>query len=432
MNDPCLAATEGSATENPYTQNMSLLISELSGDSEEHLVQMITSFAHSLSHSKMRCLGYPVNLEFDYEALAPLLHFHINNAGDPFVGNSYTLNSVAFEVCVLDWFTRLWEIEKNQYWGYVTNGGTEGNLHGILVGREQLPDGILYASEESHYSVFKIARTCRIQCVKVATLRSGEIDCFDLKASLLAHKDKPATINLNIGTTMMGAIDDLDLVVQTLEECGFIRNRFYIHCDGVLFGLMLPFIKMAPRLSFTKPIGSIAISRHKFIGCPIPCGVVITRSGYINAMSRDTEIISSRDATITGSRNGHAPIFLWYALKKKGLLGLKKEVDKCIKNADYLHNKLREAGIVSAMKNEFSNIVVFEKPQDDEFARRWSLACKGNMAHVVVMQHVTVEMLDCFVTEFLQKRSFKHQINRHKNQTSLCIADEVGGNLHSF
>ncbi|KAK4253123.1 hypothetical protein QN277_010939 [Acacia crassicarpa] len=324
MNYPCLAATESSETtttmtplreklskiENPGNQEMSLPFSELSMDSEEHLVQIIKSYAQSLSHNKMSFLGYPTNLEFDYEALAPLLHFHINNAGDPFMGSSYTLNSSAFEVCVLDWFASLWEIPKNQYWGYVTTGGTEGNLHGILVGREQLTDGVLYASEESHYSVFKIARICRIQCVKVATLKSGEIDCCDLKASLRANKDKPAIINLNIGTTMKGAIDDLDLVVQTLEECGFSCDRFYIHCDGALFGLMLPFVKQAPRFSFKKPIGSIAISGHKFIGCPIPCGVVITRLEHMNVMSSDIEIIASKDSTITGSRNGHAPIFL--------------------------------------------------------------------------------------------------------------------------
>lgn len=42
---------------------------------------------------------------------------------------------------------------------------------------------------------------------------------------------------------MKGAIDDLDLVIQTLEGCGFTRDRFYIHCDGALFGMMLPFVK---------------------------------------------------------------------------------------------------------------------------------------------------------------------------------------------
>ena len=164
-------------------------------------------------------------------------------------------------------------------------------------------------------------------------------------------------------------------------------------------------IAQAPRITFKKPIGSVAISGHKFLGCPIPCGVVITRLEYINALSRDVEIIASRDATITGSRCGHAPIFLWYALKKRGLIGLKKEVKKCIMNARYLQDRLRDAGIGAILVNEFNNTVVFERPIDDDFTRRWNLACKGNIAHVVVMQHVTIEMLDSIVTEFIQKRS---------------------------
>jgi len=45
------------------------------------------------------------------------------------------------------------------------------------------------------------------------------------------------------GTTVKGAVDDLDLVIQTLEESGFSQDRFYIHCDGALFGLMMPFVK---------------------------------------------------------------------------------------------------------------------------------------------------------------------------------------------
>ena len=179
----------------------------------------------------------------------------------------------------------------------------------------------------------------------------------------------------------------------------------------------------APRVSFKKPIGSIAISGHKFLGCPIPCGVIITRMEYIDAFSKDIEYIASRDATITGSRNGHAPIFLWYALKKKGLIGLKKEVEKCIENAIYLQDQLQRVGI-GAMKNEFSNIVVFEKPLDVGFARRWNLASKGSIAHIVVMQHVTIETLDSFVKEFVQKR-FIWLKDGQKN-LPLCIADEVG------
>jgi len=69
----------------------------------------------------------------------------------------------------------------------------------FLCRREHLPDGILYTSQDSHYSIFKIAIMYRMKCVKVRTLISGEIDCADLKAQVLAHKEKPAIINLNIG-----------------------------------------------------------------------------------------------------------------------------------------------------------------------------------------------------------------------------------------
>lgn len=42
---------------------------------------------------------------------------------------------------------------------------------------------------------------------------------------------------------MKGAIDNIDMIIQTLEESGFSRDRFYIHCDGALFGMMLPLLK---------------------------------------------------------------------------------------------------------------------------------------------------------------------------------------------
>jgi hypothetical protein len=35
------------------------------------------------------------------------------------------------------------------------------------------------------------------------------------------------------------------------------------------------------------------------------------------ALSSDVEYLNSRDATIMGSRNGHAPIYLWYTLTRK-------------------------------------------------------------------------------------------------------------------
>ncbi|KAF6147550.1 hypothetical protein GIB67_008807 [Kingdonia uniflora] len=39
--------------------------------------------------------------------------------------------------------------------------------------------------------------------------------------------------NHHLGTTVKGAVDDLDLVIKTLEETGFAHDRFYIHVMGL-------------------------------------------------------------------------------------------------------------------------------------------------------------------------------------------------------
>lgn len=65
--------------------------------------------------------------------------------------------------------------------------------------RELFPDGIMYASHESHYSVFKAARMYRVECVKIDTLVSGEMDCADFKSKLLMNPGCPAIVNVNIG-----------------------------------------------------------------------------------------------------------------------------------------------------------------------------------------------------------------------------------------
>ena len=80
---------------------------------------------------------------------------------------------------------------------------------------QALPDGVLYSSRESHYSVFKAARMYRMDAAKVDTLSTGEID-YDHFAALLAEeargRGRPAIVNVNIGTTVKGAVDDVDKV----------------------------------------------------------------------------------------------------------------------------------------------------------------------------------------------------------------------------
>ena len=351
--------------------------------------------------------------------------YSINNLGDPFIESNYGVHSREFEIGVLQWFARLWEIEDDDYWGYITNCGTEGNLHGILVGREVLPDGILYASKESHYSVFKAARMYRMDAVSVGTLPTGEIDYDELHRSLVANKGRPAVLNINVGTTVKGAVDDVDRILHVLQQAGYSEDKFFIHCDGALFGLMLPFVRDARRvttaatssttapagtsygdgvITFRKPIGSVSVSGHKFVGVPMPCGVVMTRKRHVMKLSSDIEYLNSRDATIMGSRNGHAPIFMWHTLTRKGYEGLRADVESCIDNARAMKSMLEKAG-VPVMLNELSSTVVFERPVEEAFVKKWQLACEGDIAHVVVMPNVTLATLREFTNELTMSKA---------------------------
>lgn len=343
-------------------------------------------------------LGYPYNLVYDHSELYSFMKYSINNLGDPFVPSNYGVHSRQFECAVIDFFANLWKMEEDSYWGYVTTSGTEGNLHGILLAREAFPDGILYTSQESHYSVFKAARYYRMDCRSIPTLPMGEINYNMLAEEIDRNREFPVILNVNIGTTVKGAVDNLDRIIDMLKMLDIPRDRYYIHCDGALFALMMPFIDNAPEISFRKPIDSIAVSGHKMLGCPMPCGVALCRKEHVENVEQHIDYLNSVDTTIMGSRNGQAALYMWYSLRKKGLGGIKQDVMHCMETARYLRDKLTAAGF-SCRLNDLSSTVVLERPASDAFIKRWQLACEEDIAHVVVMPNVTRGKIDRFVAE---------------------------------
>ncbi|MEH2104989.1 histidine decarboxylase [Nostoc sp.] len=349
--------------------------------------------------------GYPYNLSCDYSAIAKFFNFMLNNAGDPYIEPDFGLHSRRFEQEVLSFFAHLYKIPENQFWGYVTAGGTEGNLYGIFLAREIYPNGILYSSQDSHYSIPKAAKLFRIQHNVVNSQIHGEINYEHFEQLISENRNYPAIINLNIGTTVKGAIDNLDKVLEILE-----RNQiqdYYIHCDAALSGLILPFIDGAPQVNFQKPIDSIAISA-KFIGSPLPCGVVLTKKKWVEKVETAIEYIGSTDTTILGSRNGHTPLILWYAIQTRGYNGLTREAKTCIDNAQYLFQQLKIREYPS-MLNNFSNTVVFQKPSQ-RLIKKWQLAIFENWVHIVVMQNITREKIDIFVNELLLEEGLLNNV----------------------
>ena len=187
-------------------------------------------------------VGYPYNLRYDYSELAPFFRYSINNLGDPYVESNYLLHSRAYEKDTVAFFAELYG--AGDYWGYVTTSGTEGNLYGVLLGREQYPEGVLYSSSDTHYSIAKAAHFFKIPHV-VDSLPHGEIDYKDLQRKL--DPGRPAIVTVNLGTTLRGAMDDLDRVINVLDRAG-VRDHF-IHCDGALGGMLVPYLRSREKIT---------------------------------------------------------------------------------------------------------------------------------------------------------------------------------------
>lgn len=348
-----------------------------------------------IAHDVKAFAGYPVNAAFDFQELWDLLAAPLNNVGDPWTPTLYGLNTHDFERDVVHWFAELTRAPAGEVWGYVTSGGTEGNLYGIFLGRELYPDGMVYYSEDTHYSVAKVLRMLHVRNLMVRSEPDGRIDLHDLRASLNLHRDVPPILFLNAGTTMKGAVDDLRGIRQILRDLAL--RDYYIHVDAALSGMILPFVDAPDAFDFQDGAHSVSISGHKFVGCPLPCGVVLARQAAVNRIARNVEYIGSQDTTVLGSRNGLTPVFLWYQLRRYGRDGFRAQVRQCLDTAQYAVERFAAAGL-DAWRHRHSVTVVFPRPSLD-VARRWQLAVHEDIAHLITMQHITRAMVDQIVAD---------------------------------
>ena len=178
----------------------------------------LDQFLSYLEEVAAKEMGYPVAFDFDYKALNPFLSFSLNNAGDPFMPMTYLLNSHEFEREVVSFYAELARAPEDQWWGYVTNGSTESNLYGLYLGRELLPDGIAYFSQDSHYSVGKNLHFLNMRHIMIRSQPNGEMDYDDLRETLRIRRDAPPVIFANIGTTMKEARDDIGVIRSILDD----------------------------------------------------------------------------------------------------------------------------------------------------------------------------------------------------------------------
>jgi histidine decarboxylase len=360
-----------------------------------NISRVLKDLLDEISSKSAMTMGYPVSKDFDYSELFPFLKYPMNNVGDPFIPSTYTVGSRELEKEVIAFFSRLFRAEEDNWWGYVTNGGSEGNLYGLYLARELYPKAIVYYSEATHYSVQKNLHLLNMPNIAIRSQASGEIDYDDLEKTISINRQMPVIILANIGTTMTEARDDVGKMKAIFKDLAI--QHHYIHVDGALAGSYAAFIEPRPAFDFADGADSIAISGHKFFGSPIPCGMVIAKKNHRDRIARSIDYIGSLDTTISGSRNGLTPLFLWYTISKLGTEGLRQRTKDCLDVADYAEAMLKPVEPL-VWRNPSALTVNLPKP-DVELVKKWQLASGKEWAHIICMPGMSKDQIDAFIAD---------------------------------
>lgn len=168
-------------------------------------------------------------------------------------------------------------------------GGSFANLAAMIVARDRLlPDArdnglgnsrlCIYTSEESHYSIVKNAgmlgfgrqNVRRIPVCSRGTMIPEALDAAvdaDIKQGCI-----PMLVNATAGTTVRGAFDPIDELLQISRQYGI-----WLHVDGALGASLLLSGHYSSLLDGVDSADSLSWNPHKMMGVPLQTSLVLLR-----------------------------------------------------------------------------------------------------------------------------------------------------------
>lgn len=407
-------------------------------DQPKQAATLNRSLAEKSEHAKLknRLLGYPINMAYPPEEFfqwrkelndAGIGQFAYNNVGNPYKPSSIPYNTHDFEREIIHTYGKLLEFPANNTWGFISNSGTDSNMHGMYMGKTLLKGrtGVLpkaYFTQEAHYSIQILRDLLGLETVFVNTLPDGGMDADDLKLKLAENSGQPALVVATIGTTFKGAIDRLERINEVLKS-----YPSYLHVDAALFGGYLPFTSHKNEVFYNAPdkpkaqrYDSIAISCHKFFGFPTPAGLFLTTktrfeefNAYFSKI-HNPEYIHHVPGTITCSRDAVKPAEFYFFTTPSAMAALAEQAKTILDNTAYLLRAMQSQlpEIQAQRANALSNTIYFKKP-GDRVVKKYSLATmhlevnldRLEYAHVVVMPHAGSEILNEFLSDLAADKS---------------------------
>jgi len=372
----------------------------------------LDEWAQHASSTKTNVIGYPCNMNIELERFYQwytangLENVMLNNAGDPFVENTSPISAGRFEREVIEFFAPYYGIPADSTWGIVTYSGTDGNNHGLYFGANYLKNltgkyPVVYVSDEAHYSNMRLADVQNLDMYLVKSDSMGRMIPEELERVL--EVDRPCLIVYAFGSTFRGAIDNIDALNAVLAR--HPQMAVYRHVDAALFGGYLPFTSHKDMLDCRlHPYESVAVSGHKFFGMDEPAGYFITSKRiYEQQANFEVAYLNNNMKMINCSRSATSSLKFWWLIQNVGAERWQQQAEAMLEQTAYLKQRLDEIGWPNWV-NEYSNTIFFKRPSE-EVVSKYTLACNyderfgGDLAHIVVMQHVTKEKIDQFIQD---------------------------------
>ena len=254
--------------------------------------------------------------------------------------------------------------------GYVCMGGSEGNDHGLWLGRNRLRactctegDGAIaiLSSFLTHYSLKKhFGRLFRSTGIperpapgddllqELPTNRYGELTREIVEYAIRrshANGYRRFLLVLTAGTTNLGSVDRIREICESLPELkAELGIEAHVHVDAAFGGFVLPFTEPDCHFGFQNElVDSISADAHKMGYAPYSSGIFLCRKGLLRFTETPAGYIGGHfDHTVCGSRSGSNPAACWAAIHSLGKRGYLKKLEECYFLQEYLCDRLEE------------------------------------------------------------------------------------------
>jgi len=271
-----------------------------------------------------------------------LLPYNPNNLGNWSIkGLEPNQETATIERELICQMVDLYHGDKKNLEGYVTSGGTEGNIFSAWVGRKFLEGkGIkkekiyLIKTSLTHYSIEKAADIVGVKTF-ITSLNEGTwgMDVGDFEKSvkdLIKKGYKGFLVSLTLGYTVTGTFDPLEAICHEISK---LRKRhkgveFFVWVDAALNGLIEPFLNDKFRPFTLSEIQTFLVDFHKFGFTPIPAGIILYRKELRQLIEKPIDYLNEKDNTLLGSRSGVAPVACWIIINYLGKLRFKSLILK--------------------------------------------------------------------------------------------------------